>query len=79
MLTKMKDGAIAREIYIHALEYIKKTKPAVEKNFVKNIGYNVIVILISEAFSNLIDFKDRFRASRQHFLIISEMHTSFEK
>jgi len=41
LLTKMKDGAFARDIYQHAASFIKKQKPELEKNFVKNIGFGV--------------------------------------
>jgi nucleosome binding factor SPN SPT16 subunit len=37
----MKDGAVARDLYQHALSYVKKHKPDLEKNFVKNIGFGV--------------------------------------
>lgn len=37
----MKDGAVGRDVYIHALTYIKEKKPELEKHFVKNIGFGV--------------------------------------
>jgi nucleosome binding factor SPN SPT16 subunit len=40
----MKDGAVARDLYQHALSYVKKHKPDLEKNFVKNIGFGVTLI-----------------------------------
>jgi nucleosome binding factor SPN SPT16 subunit len=41
----MKDGAVARDLYQHALSYVKKHKLELEKNFVKNIGFGVSHIL----------------------------------
>lgn len=41
LLSKMKDGAVIRDIYHHALSYIKKQKPELEKHFVKNLGFGV--------------------------------------
>ncbi|KAF8275222.1 FACT complex subunit SPT16 [Lactarius quietus] len=39
ILQRMKDGAVARDLYQHALSYVKKHKPDLEKHFVKNIGF----------------------------------------
>ncbi|KAI0057097.1 FACT complex subunit SPT16 [Artomyces pyxidatus] len=39
LLQKMKDGAVARDLYQHALSVVKKQKPDLEKHFVKNIGF----------------------------------------
>ncbi|KAF7796890.1 hypothetical protein EIP86_008075 [Pleurotus ostreatoroseus] len=41
LLTIMKDGAVARDVYQHALSYVKEKKPELEKNFVKNIGHGM--------------------------------------
>ena len=41
LLTTLKDGAVAREVYNHALDYVKEKKPELEKNFVKNVGHGV--------------------------------------
>ncbi len=41
IVQKMKDGAVARELYQYALSYVKKHKPDLEKHFVKNIGFGV--------------------------------------
>jgi nucleosome binding factor SPN SPT16 subunit len=41
ILQRMKDGAVARDLYQHALSYVKKNKPDLEKNFVKNVGFGV--------------------------------------
>ena len=37
----MKEGAVARDVYQHALAYVKEKKPELEKHFVKNIGHGV--------------------------------------
>ncbi|KAI0273829.1 FACT complex subunit SPT16 [Gloeopeniophorella convolvens] len=39
VLQRMKDGVVARDLYQYALSYVKKHKPDLEKNFVKNIGF----------------------------------------
>lgn len=39
ILQRMKDGSVARDLYQHALSYVKKHKPDLEKHFVKNIGF----------------------------------------
>ncbi|TFY82810.1 hypothetical protein EWM64_g1199 [Hericium alpestre] len=41
VLNKMKDGALIKDIYQHALTQIKKHKPELEKNFVKNFGFGM--------------------------------------
>ena len=41
LLHKLKDGAVARDVYLHAISYIKEKKPELEKHFVKNIGFSV--------------------------------------
>ncbi|KAI0048191.1 FACT complex subunit SPT16 [Auriscalpium vulgare] len=41
LLHKMKDGAVARELYHYALSTVKKQKPELEKHFVKNIGFGI--------------------------------------
>jgi nucleosome binding factor SPN SPT16 subunit len=41
ILQRMKDGSVARDLYQHALSYVKKHKPDLEKHFVKNIGFGV--------------------------------------
>ena len=41
LLHKLKDGVVARDVYLHALSYIKEKKPELEKHFVKNIGFAV--------------------------------------
>ncbi|KAF8201718.1 FACT complex subunit SPT16 [Pholiota molesta] len=39
LLSFMKDGVTARDVYQHAVDYIKGKKPELEKFFVKNIGF----------------------------------------
>ena len=41
LLPIIKDGTIARDVYQHALAYVKEKKPELEKHFVKNIGHGV--------------------------------------
>ena len=41
LLSFIKDGVAAREVYQHALSYVKNKKPELEKHFVKNIGFGV--------------------------------------
>jgi nucleosome binding factor SPN SPT16 subunit len=38
----MKDGVSARDVYQHAVTYVKNNMPDLEKNFVKSIGFGVI-------------------------------------
>ena len=37
----MKEGTVAKELYQHALSYVKEKKPELEANFTKNIGHGV--------------------------------------
>lgn len=39
----IKDGVIARDVYQHALTFIRHKKPDLEKNFVKSIGFGVCI------------------------------------
>ena len=41
MLSRLKDGAVAKELYQHALSFVKEKKPELEKHFVKIIGFAV--------------------------------------
>lgn len=41
LLSKMADGVAAKDIYSHAVEYIREKAPDYEKNFVKNLGFAV--------------------------------------
>jgi nucleosome binding factor SPN SPT16 subunit len=45
MLREIKDGVSAREVYQRALDIVKKEKPDLEKNFVKNAGFGVSILL----------------------------------
>jgi prefoldin subunit 5 len=45
MLREIKDGVSAREVYQRALDIVKKEKPELEKNFVKNAGFGVSDLL----------------------------------
>jgi nucleosome binding factor SPN SPT16 subunit len=38
---RMKEGAIARDVWNHALAIVKQKKPELEGNFVKNLGHAV--------------------------------------
>lgn len=42
LLSFMKDGVSARDVYQHAVSYVKDNMPDLEKNFVKSIGFGVI-------------------------------------
>jgi nucleosome binding factor SPN SPT16 subunit len=39
----MKEGVQAREVYQHAISFIKEKKPELEKHFVKTVGFGVSV------------------------------------
>ncbi|VDC07164.1 unnamed protein product [Peniophora sp. CBMAI 1063] len=41
LLGRMKEGAVIRDLYQHALSFIKQKKPELEKHFVKNIGFGM--------------------------------------
>lgn len=41
LLGFMKDGVVSRDVYQHAVDFIKAKKPELEKKFVKNIGFGV--------------------------------------
>jgi len=41
MLSFIKPGVIARDVYQHAVEFVKEKAPQLEKNFVKNLGFGV--------------------------------------
>jgi len=41
LLSYIKDGVTTRDVYQHALNFIKEKKPDLEKYFVKNIGFSV--------------------------------------
>jgi nucleosome binding factor SPN SPT16 subunit len=46
VIPMMKDGSAIRDIYQHAIAFVRKHKPELEKNFVKNIGFGVRSTLI---------------------------------
>lgn len=37
----MKEGVQARDVYQHAISFIKEKKPELEKHFVKTVGFGV--------------------------------------
>lgn len=37
----MKDGVSVRDVYQHALAYIRERQPDLEKHFVKHVGFGV--------------------------------------
>jgi nucleosome binding factor SPN SPT16 subunit len=43
LVKTIKDGVAAREVYQHALSFVKSKKPELEKHFVKNLGFGVMM------------------------------------
>ncbi|KAH9842336.1 FACT complex subunit SPT16 [Rhodofomes roseus] len=41
MLGKLKDGVVGREVYQHALQYVRDKKPELERHFAKNVGHGI--------------------------------------
>ncbi|KAI0709021.1 FACT complex subunit SPT16 [Earliella scabrosa] len=41
MLSRLKDGVIAKDMYQHALAYVRERKPELEARFAKNIGHGM--------------------------------------
>jgi len=41
LLSFIKDGVLTRDVYQHAIDYIKEKNPDLEKHFVKNVGFSV--------------------------------------
>jgi nucleosome binding factor SPN SPT16 subunit len=41
LLSKLRDGTSAKDVYAHAISYIKQKKPELEKHFMKNVGFGV--------------------------------------
>ncbi|KAF9792417.1 FACT complex subunit SPT16 [Thelephora terrestris] len=39
LMGKLQDGIVARDVYQHAISYIREKKPELEQNFVKSIGF----------------------------------------
>lgn len=48
MLSRLKDGAVAKDLYQHALSFIKERKPELESHFSKNIGHGVSVCSVRD-------------------------------
>jgi len=46
LLSTIKNGIPAREVYLHAVSYIKDKMPELEKYFVKNIGFGVSLVFL---------------------------------
>ena len=43
LMQKLQDGVVARDVYHHAISYIREKKPELEKNFVKSVGFGVCI------------------------------------
>ena len=41
LMQKLQDGVVARDVYHHAISYIREKKPELEKNFVRSVGFGV--------------------------------------
>jgi nucleosome binding factor SPN SPT16 subunit len=41
LLSFIKDGVVARDVYHHALSFVKQKDPTLERHFAKNIGFGV--------------------------------------
>ena len=41
LLSFIKEGVTGRDVYQHALNFVKEKKPELEKHFVKNVGHGV--------------------------------------
>ncbi|KAG8735431.1 FACT complex subunit spt16 [Ceratobasidium sp. 414] len=41
LLSKLRDGTPAKDVYTHAVSYIKQKKPDLEKHFTKNVGFGM--------------------------------------
>ncbi|KAL1669350.1 FACT complex subunit-domain-containing protein [Schizophyllum commune] len=41
LLSKIGDGVVAKDVYQHALDYVRDKSPDLEKNFVKNVGFSM--------------------------------------
>ncbi|KAG8680215.1 FACT complex subunit spt16, partial [Ceratobasidium sp. 395] len=41
LLSKLRDGTPAKDVYMHAVSYIKQKKPDLEKHFTKNVGFGM--------------------------------------
>jgi len=45
LVSFIKDGVLARDVYQHAVAFVKAKQPDLEKSFVKNIGFSVRISL----------------------------------
>lgn len=43
----MKDGVTARDVYLHAANFVRERNPELEKHFVKNVGFGVSASTVS--------------------------------
>ena len=41
LLSKIGDGVVAKDVYQHALDYVRDKSPDLEKHFVKNVGFSM--------------------------------------
>ncbi|KAG8690718.1 FACT complex subunit spt16 [Ceratobasidium sp. 423] len=41
LLSKLRDGTPAKDVYAHAISHIKQKKPELEKHFTKNVGFGM--------------------------------------
>lgn len=62
LLSFIKDGVISRDVYHHALSFVRQKDPNLEKHFVKNIGFGVS-ILYTLYLSYIDIFLDRYGIS----------------
>lgn len=46
LLGKMADGIPAKDVFSHAVAFIREKNPDLEKHFVKNIGFGVRVFCL---------------------------------
>jgi nucleosome binding factor SPN SPT16 subunit len=49
VVPRLKEGAVAKDIYAHALSIVKQKKPALEAHFVKSLGHAVCYVSINNA------------------------------
>ncbi|TRM59387.1 FACT complex subunit-domain-containing protein [Schizophyllum amplum] len=50
LLSKIGDGVVAKDVYQHALDYVRDKSPDLEKHFVKNIGFSMGIELRDATF-----------------------------
>jgi nucleosome binding factor SPN SPT16 subunit len=46
VVPRLKEGAVARDVYAHALSIVKQKKPTLEGHFVKSLGHAVCYFLL---------------------------------